>query len=331
MMAYDSRYPPPPGSYSLPPPPSSLPPPPPPPPPPRNFGSRETREAPYPGADTYRPLNYGNNKRHHDRYDGRYNGDRSPDHRRAQDSTYHAGALDRSYPSKAHLPPPPPTYDSFRPTQSDFTFRAEKPSGVGDSSYDRYPPNGYYDGPPRGPRQDRNRRDRPRNEGRRPNHDNKPSSSRHSRPYFFQASNRPMLRGQPRNGAEVNYADADRGVTYRALENLSDSDEAEMDMSGTDDERPSAKRARTSQKQEASAESAPRWSNPDPYTALPPPDASQTKKKDVVQLIRKARVQAEKDHHSGIPEVAAEFISCDFSDSDEDKEQEAGPVVSCSS
>ncbi|KAE8349126.1 hypothetical protein BDV28DRAFT_160752 [Aspergillus coremiiformis] len=37
---------------------------------------------------------------------------------------------------------------------------------------------------------------------------------------------------------------------------------------------------------------APKWSNPDPYTVLPPPDESQSKKVDVVKLIRKARIAA---------------------------------------
>lgn len=39
---------------------------------------------------------------------------------------------------------------------------------------------------------------------------------------------------------------------------------------------------------------APKWSNPEYYTALPPPDESQRKKRDVVKLIRKARVVVEK-------------------------------------
>ena len=36
----------------------------------------------------------------------------------------------------------------------------------------------------------------------------------------------------------------------------------------------------------------PKWSNPDPYTALPPPDETQVKRPDFVKLIRKARVSA---------------------------------------
>ncbi|KAJ5082104.1 poly(A) RNA polymerase cid14 [Penicillium argentinense] len=36
--------------------------------------------------------------------------------------------------------------------------------------------------------------------------------------------------------------------------------------------------------------SAPKWSNPDPYTVLPPPDESKQQKVDVVDMIRKARL-----------------------------------------
>lgn len=41
--------------------------------------------------------------------------------------------------------------------------------------------------------------------------------------------------------------------------------------------------------------SAPRWSNPDPYTVLPPVDEAQRKRKDVVKMIRKARIMTGKD------------------------------------
>lgn len=61
--------------------------------------------------------------------------------------------------------------------------------------------------------------------------------------------------------------------------------------------------------------SRPRWSNPDPYTALPPPDESQRKKRDVVKLIRKARKPAER---TGKPSSAVgtndDFIALSFDD-----------------
>lgn len=57
-------------------------------------------------------------------------------------------------------------------------------------------------------------------------------------------------------------------------------------------------------------DSMPRWSNPDPYTALPPPDESSRKKKDVVKLIRKARINPKS---SAKPEAPTDdFISFNF-------------------
>lgn len=59
--------------------------------------------------------------------------------------------------------------------------------------------------------------------------------------------------------------------------------------------------------------SLPKWSNPEYYTALPPPDESQRKKKDVVKLIRKARVAIGKNTASANQVVANDdFISFDL-------------------
>ena len=62
------------------------------------------------------------------------------------------------------------------------------------------------------------------------------------------------------------------------------------------------------------AETVPKWSNPDPYTVLPPPDETLRKKKDVVQIIRKARLSTDKTMENLKNEVAAnnDFISLDF-------------------
>jgi len=61
--------------------------------------------------------------------------------------------------------------------------------------------------------------------------------------------------------------------------------------------------------------SLPKWSNPEYYTALPPPDESQRRKRDVVKLIRKARVAVGKSTTSA-SQVAAndDFISFDMGD-----------------
>ena len=84
-------------------------------------------------------------------------------------------------------------------------------------------------------------------------------------------------------------------MKYARIENLSDSEEAEMEVSSDDEEsHPRKKRALENNTSTADApvesKPVPKWSNPDPYTALPPPDESQTKKIDVVKLIRKARL-----------------------------------------
>lgn len=122
--------------------------------------------------------------------------------------------------------------------------------------------------------------------------------------------------------------DEDTGnVRYKDVNEMSDSDEAEMDMSDDDNaneaEQPRKKQARTDNKA-ADGDSVPRWSNPDPYTALPPPDESHRKKKDVVKLIRKSRVTNSSDSTSK-PATTDDFISFDFGD-DEEPKAEDGPT-----
>lgn len=116
---------------------------------------------------------------------------------------------------------------------------------------------------------------------------------------------------------------------YRDMDDISDSEEAEMEMSSdgeaqdSESEQPRKKQARVDSKTAADGDSVPKWSNPDPYTALPPPDESQRKKKDVVKLIRKARVEAAKDE-AAKPEAAADdFISFDFGDEEEKLEEDS--------
>ena len=90
------------------------------------------------------------------------------------------------------------------------------------------------------------------------------------------------------------------------------------DDSNSDGEQPAKKRAKVEEVSKATE--APKWSNPDPYTALPPPDPSNRKKKDVVQLIRKARVEAEESKDDAPAPALDEFIS--FASSSEESEEE---------
>lgn len=108
---------------------------------------------------------------------------------------------------------------------------------------------------------------------------------------------------------------------FRDINNISDSEEEEdVDISHDDvvdiddAELPRKKHAPINGMKAADGDSVPRWSNPDPYTALPPPDASDRKKKDVVKLIRKARVAADAENAAKSVAEAADFISFNFDD-----------------
>ena len=108
------------------------------------------------------------------------------------------------------------------------------------------------------------------------------------------------------------------------LDDLSDDEEADMEVesdksagSGTDADGQDGnhKVARTHMVKRADGDSVPKWSNPDPYTVLPPPEETTGKKTDFVKLIRKAKnLAAEKA--AGHNAVAAndDFIS--FGDED---------------
>jgi non-canonical poly(A) RNA polymerase PAPD5/7 len=92
---------------------------------------------------------------------------------------------------------------------------------------------------------------------------------------------------------------------FKNLDELSESS-SEMDLGsdgeddmeeGKDDDGHSTKRT----KQDPATDdgnSVPKWSNPDPYTALPPSDVSRGKKTDVVDFIRKAKLAAEQEKES---------------------------------
>lgn len=65
-----------------------------------------------------------------------------------------------------------------------------------------------------------------------------------------------------------------------------------------------------------------KWSNPDPYTVLPPPDQTQKKRKDVVKLIRKARMATEQDAApSNALAANDDFISLNFGSEANDVEE----------
>ena len=101
---------------------------------------------------------------------------------------------------------------------------------------------------------------------------------------------------------------------FRNLADITDSEEDEMAVSEDDlDLLPPSKRLRTDPADPIPASSAPKWSNPDPYTALPPEMDVTGKKVDVVKLIRKAKISEEKKKEEGLTQND-DFISFDVAD-----------------
>ncbi|KJK61570.1 Cid1 family poly A polymerase [Aspergillus parasiticus SU-1] len=140
------------------------------------------------------------------------------------------------------------------------------------------------------------------NDRRSQNHHSKPEFTfRYSRP---PTSERPLLRSRRETTPDLLVAtengDDKPALKFAPIESLSDSEEADMDVSSDendDESRPRKKRALESNNCNTPASAptpppAPKWSNPDPYTVLPPPDETQSKRVDVVKLIRKARIAA---------------------------------------
>lgn len=120
----------------------------------------------------------------------------------------------------------------------------------------------------------------------------------------------------------------DGNAKFRNLDELSDDAQEPMELesnaSQPDNEEPSKKRAKTADAAAQDADAAPKWSNPDPYTALPCPDEQQQKKRDVVALIRKARNE---EANQKAPDEAEDFIAFSSSDSEnEDDEGDDDPV-----
>ena len=157
-------------------------------------------------------------------------------------------------------------------------------------------------------------------------------------------ADRPLLRFQRGTTPEQLLGmveDQSRSKRFLPAEDLSDSAEEDMDESESDHDHqtttdrqdvplsteaadgetgsmePPAKRQAREPTASAQYEGArvPQWSNPDPYTVLPPPDETQRKKKDVVKLIRKARIMSE-NMSSSQSQVATndDFISFGFDD-----------------
>ncbi|KAL2012735.1 hypothetical protein VTN00DRAFT_260 [Thermoascus crustaceus] len=119
---------------------------------------------------------------------------------------------------------------------------------------------------------------------------------------------RPLLRTKRETTPELLTApkdgEAKPAMKFAPIDDITDSDETDMDVSSDEDgSHPRKKRALGTDT--ATPAPAPKWSNPDPYTVLPPPDESQAKRKDVVKLIRKARLAAASTQAPAAPAAEA--------------------------
>lgn len=217
---------------------------------------------------------------------------------------------------------PQPQGSSFKPPIGSFDFRVDKPSGIKDvpeSSYSNWRAN-----PGRNLRE---RRNNPSHPAGNPDY----KSSRRLVP----PSERPILKVRSDSGPEIllGVEPNVKMTVYRSVDNLSDDEEAPMDLSDSMSSQVSAtaqessqgkkKRPRLMRLPDVDAEVPPKWCNPDPYTALSPADQSKRKRRDVVKLIRKARV-GDDDRDKNAPSAEAEdFIS--FVDLDRERGPPTGP------
>ena len=234
--------------------------------------------------------------------------------------------------------------DSWRPeddrSSNDFSFRNSSAAPQYPREHDHYEPS------PKRPRSRQND-DRVRNSrGSGSNRRNENGSNFHARPSQrsypgFQrgrgnrhvaTATRPLLSLRQADTVEQTLgAASDPNVVKRFLhvDDMTDSEEEQMEESDSDQdtsnepvphsteadpvEPPVKRRPLEIAINEINAGSqAPKWSNPDPYTSLPPLDELR-KRKDVVKIIRKARITIERGvsgvNESGIDE---DFISFGF-------------------
>lgn len=241
----------------------------------------------------------------------RYGGRRAspPSNSDQQNTTYRDNAYGNSYPARQGLyHPPPQSYNLHPPLPSGpppsahpsqmYQFGQQQRNGSENSraqqfnfqssnqlpSYPDYAPqaNRYRDTRDAHQRRDYDRRDRDRD---------RPQFQRRVR----MAADRPLLHARRETTPDQfdgMQHDNDDNPKYRNVETMSDSDSEDMEESESESEEVTRRKSIRLE-----GKSLPKWSNPEPYTSLPPPEASK-KRKDVVKLIRKARIAASKEQDS---------------------------------
>ncbi|KAF2263803.1 hypothetical protein CC78DRAFT_544745 [Lojkania enalia] len=159
----------------------------------------------------------------------------------------------------------------------------------------------------------------PRGPGQAGRHGGNGIGRRALRPFRALAPHeRPLLQADAASTTELVLGVANGSNKFLDIDDLSEG-EAEMDLDSdkgaSDAQHSSHKKARLEANGRADGDSVPKWSNPDPYTVLPPPDETTGKKRDFVALIRKAKKEAA-ETKAGSNAVTAndDFISFDDED-----------------
>ncbi|SMY22167.1 unnamed protein product [Zymoseptoria tritici ST99CH_1A5] len=248
-------------------------------------------------GDRYRPDERRDYRDHYDSYPRRASPPRRTHDNNDSGFTFRGAANDN------HAPPPP------RRAEENFSFQAGGPPAP------RFEPS---NAPPNKNRDRRNDRGRGRGRGRGQ------FRGRGGRGFLPRpAHSRDLLKNNDRATTPELMEGMNEGAKSQYIEYVSSSeDDADAASTGGDlaDDAPLHKRARTGV-DAAAADSVPKWSNPDPYTVLPPTDFSVAPKKDIVQTIRKAKVEAAAQNAStNAIKENADFIS--FDDLQEDEEEE---------
>ncbi|KAL1885791.1 hypothetical protein Plec18167_001286 [Paecilomyces lecythidis] len=114
---------------------------------------------------------------------------------------------------------------------------------------------------------------------------------------------------------------------FASIDNITDSEEEEMEESSDDDDESHPRKKRALGAEVPEPAPAPKWSNPDPYTVLPPVDETRAKRKDVVKLIRKAKITAAPAAQKETDAVTTneDFISFSFDNEEENNAPENAP------
>ncbi|KAH7070210.1 hypothetical protein FB567DRAFT_612987 [Paraphoma chrysanthemicola] len=243
-------------------------------------------------------------------------------------------------PSRPDRERPPPladrmtfssgTGDNYRPggqKHSEFTFESNHRAP-------QFPPTGPANLGSHAPRRDRNggasRRGRNDHHGR--NGRNNANGQRRGGYRKQRAPHeRALLQHREDGSPEHTYGVSDGPSRFLNPDEMSDDEEADMDVetdasSEEDGEVQNHKIAKV-QAPRPDGNSVPRWSNPDPYTALPPPSETTGVKKDVVKFIRKAKNQ-EAEKIAGNNDVAdnVDFISFGDPDDDESSQDDGSDI-----